>query len=149
MGSGQWDGTWTNTFLCLSRCYKKPHGILRSESNFGKCLAHRWHTKCPPKVYVFLFTHLLPPKAGSHTGSCCSGHIHVSAGQFLHLLQFLLFYFFWPGITHSNAQIQSWPSYRHLTALSFTKHNFFFLPTAAQAHLKDINSVSIHNNYPC
>ena len=72
--------------------------------------------------------HLRTPKAGSHTGSCCSGHIHVSAGQFLQLFQILLFYFIWPGVTHPNAQIQSWLSYFHLTALSFPKQNFPFFP---------------------
>lgn len=128
MGFGKWDGTGTNTFLCLSRCFKKPHRILPSESNFGKCLAHRWHTKCPQR-FIYFSSHIsFPSKQEATLVLAASEHIHVSAGQFLHLPQFLLFYFIWPGVTHSNAQIQSWPSYRHLTALSFTKQNFSFFP---------------------
>ena len=79
--------------------------------------------------FIYFSSHIsFPSKQEATLVLAASEHIHVSAGQFLHLPQFLLFYFIWPGVTHSNAQIQSWPSYRHLTALSFTKQNFSFFP---------------------
>ena len=61
---------------------------------------------------------------------------------------FYFFYFIWPQDTHSNTQIESQAILLPSDCSKFSKQNFSPFPLQ-HTHLKDINSISTHNNYPC